>query len=619
MNTRPTPFDRRDAIWLAIVIIVGVAIRYPTLFVGPLSDDYVQHAMVAGVMGDYAPWDLYSLFDADPAMRQFQLHKGMVPWWTANDLYGTVFRPLPSVMLWLDHTLFPRASVTHHFHTLAWFALALYAAGRLLRRLFDRPIAWTAVTIYALDHGFSMPLGWQANRATIITAALGFLALWVHIRWREDDLRHGALWTAALMTLTFACGEYALVIAGYVLSYEVVKGVRHRGALDWARCLMPTLAPGGLYLLLHNALGYGAVGSELYANPLQSPTGYLRWAWLRLPRLWSELVSSAPSSTWDFALRYEWDLYQGYAYGDFTRATHVHVVVSWAIIAGAGVVAFLVWRALTGSERRTVRWLVLAAVLGVVPVAVAPAHSRLLVLSHLGGACFVAALLVACVRVAAGRTKSGVVRRVISACVAVALFVVHGPQDIRIGWLAARQLQGIHDVVRKSVLDADEHGLALGGRHVVLMSTVVQDLMMHGSLMADYYGEPVPRSWHILSSTNAPLIVRRPGPRTLDVSHMKDETWLATEADRIFCPRPRTIEAGATVDVGVFEVEVLDSRDGRPTRVRFTFAQDLDDDRYAFVRQAGFDLVRYIPPPVGGVNFVPLAGTTRHAVWRRGQ
>jgi hypothetical protein len=604
---KPAAFDRRDAVWLSAIVVLGVALRWPVLEVGPLSDDYLQHGIAQGLHGGATgPWDLFSLFSADPAVRAEHMATGVVPWWTAPDLYGRVFRPLTSLTLWVDHALLPRAPRLHHAHTLLWWGLALTSVSLLLRRIFDRPVAWTAAIVFALDGGASWPLSWQANRSIVLAAAFGFFALRTHIRWRQDALPRGATRTAIGMALTFACGEYGLIIVGYVLAYEVwLRRANGPQATSWVRTLVPTLGPAAVYVALHVLLGYGTVGSEVYAHPFHDPVGYLHWVGLRVPRLLGELCVSLPAATHELPLSL-----MGVSVPpselDLAQARQLHVRVAWAAIVTTAVIYGTVRRGLRQAERAPLCWLFAAAVAGLFVVAVPPSHGRLLLLSHLGSDSLVAAILVGAARLSTGRAGAAWPRRIAAGLIAVMLGLAHGPYAVLSGRTTAAFLTQMHLRARAAVLSPSRQGIDLADKHVIVMLTKVQELILYGRLAADYHGVAVPRSWHVVSTTRAPLNVRRTGPRTLEISHMLDATWLATREDRQFRPPPHGLPAGTEIRTGVFDVTILAAERGRPTKIRLSFPTSVDDPRHVFLMQRGFELVEYRPPPVGGINFVPL-------------
>jgi hypothetical protein len=430
----PERFDRRDTLFCVVVVLLGVAWRANALAVGPLSDDYLHHGMVHGlVAGSFAPWDLYALFADEPAARAGQLSAGMVPWWTAADFRGEVLRPLPSLLLWVDHTAWPRQPVVHHVHSLLWWAALLAVTGWSLRRLLPRSIAWTALVLFAVDPSASMPVAWLANRAALVSATLGFVAVVAHLRWRRDG-RGGPGWAAVAMVATFAAGEYGFVALGYVVAYEAFGHRRRdRDEPAWALRLAPALVPAVAYLAWHVAGGYGMVGAEFYAHPFEDPLGYLRWLWLRGPRLVAAVVAPLPASTAVLAER-SWIDPSGFGFSGPMAAVHAHLVLAWLAIATAAAVAWVLRGAWTDDECRTLKWLTVGAVVGTLPVAVAPSHARLLLLSQLGGCALVAGLLVAAARTV--RRGSGWRRGIAGLTLGLGAWG-HGPAD---AWLARAQI-----------------------------------------------------------------------------------------------------------------------------------------------------------------------------------
>ena len=170
-----------------VFVLVGLALRWHATRVPYFSDDYMQLGMLAGMYpGDHAWWDLYTFIRADP--EELALHRavGTLPWWTFDDINGSVLRPLSSLTLYLDWQLWPSNAFASHLHNLAWWAAMLASASRLLFRVLPGRVAALAIAIMALDHGVSMNVGWVANRATLLCATFAFLALSSHIDRRQS-------------------------------------------------------------------------------------------------------------------------------------------------------------------------------------------------------------------------------------------------------------------------------------------------------------------------------------------------------------------------------------------------------------------------------------------------
>ena len=66
-----------------------------------LLDDYLHQSMVDGTFpGHRGPFNLYDFVnDTD---RAVMLERGILPWWADPELKVRFFRPLSSLLLWID-------------------------------------------------------------------------------------------------------------------------------------------------------------------------------------------------------------------------------------------------------------------------------------------------------------------------------------------------------------------------------------------------------------------------------------------------------------------------------------------------------------------------------------
>ncbi|MCA9700871.1 MAG: hypothetical protein KC431_25315, partial [Myxococcales bacterium] len=297
---------RRWTIALLILAALAILLRWHATAIGPMSDDYMQYGMVAGLFpGEhYVPFDLYAFLRRGPLMIE-HVEKGTAPWWSEPELHGTVLRPLSSLMLTIDHLLLPKNPWAWHVHSQLWFGAAIVSFGFCARRLLGRKVAMLAVLLFALEAGVVSPLGWLANRCVLICATFGFLALRVHLSWRRPDpstpawvRRHGPLIEGVLMGLCISGGEYGLAIVVYVFAWELLAG--GEDGESWgtrAKATLPVLVPTLAYLVVHKAIGYGTLGADVYADPFHSPLGWAKWALIRMPKLVAGAFWSVPAAT----------------------------------------------------------------------------------------------------------------------------------------------------------------------------------------------------------------------------------------------------------------------------------------------------------------------------------
>ena len=613
------PLERLQHRWWAIagvLIALGVALRLEALRIGFLGDDWMQIAMMEGLYpGERHPLDLYMFVSNAP--DEFARHRalGTLPWWTDPALHGGVFRPLGSALLWLDHAIAPMHPGVHHAHALAWWAAAMTAAAAVFRRALPPLAGLLALGLFAVDDGVTMNIGWLANRCTLVCAAFGFTAVWAQLRWREEGWSRGPTVAAVATTAAVAAGEYGIVTAAYAFAYEVF-GRRSRGR-DLVVALLPIGVPVAAYLVVHQALGYGTYGAEVYADPVHAPVGYLGWVARRIPMLTSELWWSLPAATGDAYARPFFG-YLGAEHLDHLgwwralgligdqpgeaalRAAHVRLATITMAVAAAVVAAS--WAALLPSERRTLRWLIPGALLGLLPVCVAPAHGRLLLLSELGACALLGAMGAATVRLFRDHATP---RRPLIAVVGPLMLFVHGVADPvwSVGYM--HDFRDIHDRIDAGLLDAlDDPAVAWADRDAVVISARDQTTALHAELALSLRGLPAPRTWHVLSMSLRPHILRRTGPRTLELSVL-DGAMLTDPPELFFRPSTASPRVGDVFEDAIMTARVLRTDpDGGVQAVSFTFVEDLDAPRWILLTNANG--IRPFPMPrVGQTVFSP--------------
>ena len=309
--------------WLAAVIAVGLVaglVRGDALAIGLLGDDYLHHAMLAGLYpGEgYAPFDLYAFIRDAPEVRAQLLEVGAMPWWSLVDgdpgaadgggaVKFAVLRPLSSALLSLERAQLPvhrlGAVRAWHLHSMLWFVATVAAVGLALRRALPPVIAGVAVVLFALDPAHVVPLAWVANRCALICACFGALALWAHLGWRGPSpvaipgrrRRRQIATEAACASLALAGGEYGLVAVALVIGWELA-GPRSDDLRARALATLPSAIPALVYLGVHRALGYGIYGGT-YTDVFAAPSEWLTQSGQRLAMLVTGATWSVPGGT----------------------------------------------------------------------------------------------------------------------------------------------------------------------------------------------------------------------------------------------------------------------------------------------------------------------------------
>jgi hypothetical protein len=600
--------------WLALLLLVGLLAgfaRRDALEVGLLGDDYMHHAMLVGSYpGEgYVPWDLYAFLRDDASVQEQHIERGTAPWWSvvngdpdADDgtIVFAVLRPLSSALLWVDHELWPLerdgAVRARHLHSLVWFVATIVAAGLVFGHLFERRVAIVALVLFACDAGLMLPLAWLANRCVLVSASFGLLGIWAHLRWRSDAAQERRNQFIALecacMGLAVAAGEYGLLAAAYVLAWELV-GTTSGSVAQRLRATAPALVPAGIYLLLHESLGYGTFGPA-YLD-LHHVGGWLSLAASRAAKLATSAIWAVPPTT-------------GVGFGIVDDSGHLLVCAILLPLAGALVA--LVRVGLTVPERRALRAMVLGAALGLVPITAAPPQERLLVLTQLGACALIALIAVASARLLWGSiaTPRSWPRRLLAVPFVLALLAANVGFDLRSGESMLETI-GTNDA---STLAAFSQGTlpligpeALRGRDVVVLNAVDLPTALHGGFVLEAQGWPAVRSWRTLAMGPFAMSATRLAPDTLELWAVQG-AWLETTYEQNFRRADQPLHAGDVRDRGGLRVEVVEDLRGHPTRIRVRFAASLDDPRYLFLISTKQGLRRWQPPALGKPRIVPL-------------
>jgi len=606
-----------------VAALLAVALRWPALDIGRLSDDYIQHAMLAGLYPGhgYAPFDLYAFMRGDVPLAA-HVEAGTAPWFSEPGFRAAMLRPLASALLWLDHRVAPNAVRLWHLHSLVWLAATVYVFGACARRLVPRWPALLALALLVCEAAFVSPVGWLANRCVLISAAFGFAAVFVHVERRRPDpstplwlVRAGPWVELGLVALSLAGGEYGIGAAAYIFAWELFAADRWAARL---RALAPVAAALAAYLVIHVSIGYGTFGAEVYADPIHSPRGWLGWAKLRLPKLatgalWSLPASSVtvffhPGASWWLSLDPASD----------PIAYHQSHARLGALGIGLALVGLALARAgLDDDERRSLRAVVLGGALGLVPISAAPSHSRLLVMAQLGACVAVALMIVACVRLVRGhqhaethsQTRAQTRARLRGLALvpfAAAMLAAHVVGDLRWNLRYLRHLAGLHSQNVLAFTTGDLLEQPLAGRDVLVLNGPSQTTAMYGPFVLAANGHPVPASWRSLAlGANHPMVALRIDAQTLELSAI-DGAWLQTAGELFFRRADHLLAPGDRLVYPSMSVEIIDAPGGLPTKVQFRFAHDLDDPRYLFLVSTEAGLESWQPPALGRRSPVPF-------------
>lgn len=560
----------------AFAFAAGLALSLCTLQLGLIVDDWAQILRARGQLPQFGdPWDLYSFTGSGPDAFARLIADGPYPWWTYPHIRLGFFRPLSSALIHFDVSVIGDHVVLWHLHSIAWYLALLGLVFTLYRRVLPAAAAPLALLFFAIDDAHWMPVGWLANRNSLVAAVPAVAGLLLHLQWREKGWRPGAPLSVLAYAVALCGGESAVGALGYVVMFEVLN-VRGEALKTRALALLPLFGVVLCWATTYRALGYGAHGSAIYIDPLAEPFEYLKVAPARVLALLGSVTLGVTSDVWMFLSRGR---------------------IVLCAVGAAGVVLFAVWlrraRARwTEPQWVRLRWLLVSACCALVPVAATFPADRLLLMPSIGAAAIVGALLHALWQ------DTALVARVAK----VVLITAHGVATLPAWVLNPLFFTVVGDYVERGVTDSALDAQRLAGR-VVLLSAPDPVVAMYGSGGRILNGLPAPRSWVCLSYAPYGHRLTRVAEDAFELE-VVGGAMLETVMEQLMRSAQFPIAAGFTTRQGGLEVRVLEATDGHPSKLRVTLLEPVEVVEWRDGRLQHFQL-----PPVGESRDLPHDAT----------
>lgn len=558
---------RRAPLYAALLALLLLA---PSLGGGFLLDDYsfqltLHPSSQAAGLGR-AGWDLFNFEDGRDGHFARALARGIWPWWTAPDFRLAFIRPLSSSLHAFEFAHLRAHPWVMHAHSLLWYAALVIVVGAVHRRIFGLGVtAGVATLLYAIDDAHAFPALWITHRNALIALTLGFAAVY---QWErralpaEGERRPGSFVGPVLFALALLAGEAAFGAFAWILAHALLRDPRSRD--QRMQDLAPYLSLAGLWFMVNRALGYGAAGGGFYLDPVRQPLDFAAALLTRLPLLIASQFALPPADAW---------MQQPPALQRTAAAILTGVVLA---------VALWLRRALRGDPR--VPFFVTGTLLSLLPVCATWPSDRLLLASGFG----------AFGLIALAATGPHATRGIRVAVVLVHVVIAGALLPLKVvaiqgmfGGIVARSAESL------PLADASEAEL------VVLTTPDMLTPLYAGAVHVTALDHPASRAIRTLAvHTQGTMRVRRTDMRVLEVS--LSEGFLHDAMSQVVRGPPWRFAVGDTVDAGTLHTEVLAlGPHGRPTTMRFTFDQFLDDRSLRWVRWEGTRFVRWTPPAIG--------------------
>jgi hypothetical protein len=480
-------------------------------------------------------------------------------------------------------------------HTLFWYIVLIAVLGLLVNRLLPaspgkahHPASYLVVIMFAFSTSHLEIIYYGAARWLLIAAVFAVAGLLAHLKWREQNWKPGRYLSIIAFALALLSGEAALAALAYLAAYELF------GSKDTFKirmtALLPTVILVGIYLLGYKLMGYGTGGQDYYINPLSEPVTFMTALPLRVASILGEmfigLISLLGINPVLPAFR-----------------THGFLFGAGALVT-CGLLFYPAWAKAGPELRRQFKWLIIGSLGAMIPLSSGYPCSRVAIIPFIGGSLLLAFTLHHWWQKLSAKSQ----RRKnlksptawIAGLVCTAFFLLHlgyspyrwftDPQLLK--WIA--KIEEEFNTKNTALNEIQPH------QEVVFLNSS-QDVDLNNDYF--FYRKikrlPLPRYWWQLSYSIHKQQFLRTAPDTLELEVTDGNVYDGYPVLYVLRSRKTPLEKGDVIALSGMQIKVLEVDGDGPTRLAFTFASSLEDERYRFFMFKEGKLQPVTPPPLG--------------------
>jgi hypothetical protein len=569
------------------IVFAGMLLLAPSLNTGISADDYV-HRLILSQSGEIegfirSPWDLFR-FTKEGSVELLK-RDGVVAWWDDPNAVLAFWRPVSAMTHYLDYQLWPDSDAMMHLHSLFW-ALIVFLGIRLLYKDLVTPpwMASLALLLYVFDDTRAWFGSWVAARNAVVATAFSIWALVCHHRYVVQRWRPGAILAPPLFALALLSGEGAISICAYLFAHALF--IDQGKWTNRLAKLLSYLVVAVVWRTTYIALGYGVVGSGLYADPLQNPwpftLGYLEHAPILLFSQWGGIWS---------------DLWTSFFV--YPRFSKVLMATAVAFIAVCAILFIPLLK-----RDRVVRFGILGAVLSTFPASTTFTSDRLLTWIAIGASIALARFIGLYIQDRKELGLSAGLSRIAPAfmLIFVVMNIIVAPPLLvsrARGNIALREIVNRAD---RSVPRDD----SISDKVLIYVNPPGVPLASYIPIMRAVTGVPRAKAQFWLATSTSEVRLDRLDARTLKVRPR--DGFLLNPADRLLRSSQRPIRLDEEFDLGYINIRVTElTDDRRPAEIVVHFSMDLEDPSILWLC---WNRVRYNPckpPKLGEKIILPSA------------
>jgi hypothetical protein len=612
---------KRYAAFALCCVLLGLGLRYHALLTGFAADDYALLDMLDGRYPvERAAWDLYNLSNGSAEEGQRLQRAGYYPWFAHPEMRLSMFRPLASLLMALDHALFGNDALAIHAHTALWWAAMLLAIAWFFARVLPLPVAALALFFYTLDEAHTVPIAWLANRCALSSTLFAVLGLIAYLSFRAYGRARDATLTFIAFALGLGFGEYALCGVAYALAYELQRFVRERGGLRALRrhalALLPVAAPALVYVLVRAALGYGPLRSGIYISPARDLPTFIELVGVRLPVLLADLTFALPSEMWTFGSFWSYVALEHGLVGahwiqspePWRKAHSIFGVVTVPIV-------LFFYRAVRrrSPELPQLDWLFWGAVIAIVPVVGSFPSSRVLLMSSIGFSALFSVFVVAAVRALRASERSSLLGRSTLGLLACALCAYHTLLPAKLSFEQAFNVRLAAHAARMAAMRMQVDPKRIASQTVLQLAALDYDTScMYVPRVRQRFGAPRPKACWTISLTPARHMLIRDSATAFRLAPIGGRAMLSTAGEALLSDPHDALRPGDRVDLGAIAITVLSVRGPLISAIRVESDVPLDDPSLVVMTASNEGIRPFSLPPIGKTAIVPMPGIPLH-------
>ncbi|MCP4788047.1 MAG: hypothetical protein GY903_12675 [Fuerstiella sp.] len=562
---------------VAVLLLTGQA-----YFGGLHLDDWHQREVLQGEYefstGASPYLEFFTFATGNAEENQQLIDRGVLPWWSDDQLQFTFLRPLSVLTHQVDILLWPDHLGPAHLHSVLWFVACLYAASLVYRRCGVTTYGvCLAITFFALDDVHGTTIYWLANRNHLIAGTFALLAFNEHLKWQQQKNRLAAIRSMVLFAVSLLSAELGTAYGGLVFAWAVFL---HSGTLfQRFTSLLPGGCVGIIWFAFYRAGGFGARFSGQYVDPAGDPVGFVIAIAERVPLFFSVMFGIGSTDLYSFG----------------TLSARPFLWLGAVVVCGF---MFAVM-ARHGRHDRHLKFWLLATFMSTLPICAGNLMDRIMLMATFAGHGLISRLVELIVSdVAEWKKQSsashrGRIRFSTGVCVYLLLAHIVGSCFLLPFRIFASNEH--RKAIESAVANLDDAG-PIDDSDLVILNPPDTMFTWHLAKIRRGLGQPVPRNVRVLCSALVPVIVVRTDDRTLVVR--PQQPFLRSGLSDLYRSTPLSAGWHRSLTGIDIDVEAVSS-EGDPTEIKYTFDRPLEAENLTWLQWQGDRFVRFTPPPTG--------------------